>query len=87
MADISVQDLRRDLKHVIDDVAAGDSVIVTRRGEPMVRIVPVIGQSGDDAALPAFGLWAKRDDLQNPAAWVRERRAPRYPADANLPGE
>ena len=27
---------------------------------------------------PAFGIWADRDDMKDPSAWVRKIRAPRY---------
>jgi len=27
---------------------------------------------------PAFGMWADREDMKGPSAWVRKIRAPRY---------
>jgi len=27
---------------------------------------------------PAFGIWANREDMKDPSAWVRKIRAPRY---------
>lgn len=27
---------------------------------------------------PAFGIWADREDMEDPSAWVRKVRAPRY---------
>ena len=27
---------------------------------------------------PAFGMWADREDMKDPSAWVRKIRAPRY---------
>lgn len=27
---------------------------------------------------PAFGIWADREDMKDPSAWVRKMRAPRY---------
>ncbi|MDR1046095.1 MAG: type II toxin-antitoxin system RelB/DinJ family antitoxin [Candidatus Adiutrix sp.] len=35
--------------------------------------------SGDDLTyLPAFGMWADREDMENPAEWVRHLRRGRY---------
>jgi hypothetical protein len=34
---------------------------------------------GDDlTGLPAFGLWADREDMENPAEWVHNLRRGRY---------
>jgi hypothetical protein len=27
---------------------------------------------------PAFGMWAEREDMKDPSAWLRKIRAPRY---------
>jgi hypothetical protein len=27
---------------------------------------------------PAVGMWADREDMKDPSAWLREIRAPRY---------
>lgn len=32
----------------------------------------------NEDALPGFGMWADRDDMQDSAAYVREIRSPRY---------
>ena len=37
------------------------------------------------AADPAFGMWADRADLQDPAAYARQLREPRKLGDALLP--
>jgi antitoxin component of RelBE/YafQ-DinJ toxin-antitoxin module len=31
--------------------------------------------------LPGFGMWADRADMENPAAWVRNLRKPRFQDD------
>jgi len=31
--------------------------------------------------LPGFGMWADRADMENPAAWVRNLRKPRFQND------
>ncbi|MDR1109293.1 MAG: type II toxin-antitoxin system RelB/DinJ family antitoxin [Deltaproteobacteria bacterium] len=37
------------------------------------------GQPGDDlASIQAFGMWADRDDMENPSQWVRELRRGRH---------
>ena len=40
MTRVGIQDLRARLLHFLDRVAAGETVILTRRGKPVARIVP-----------------------------------------------
>lgn len=37
---INVRDARRDLKAVLDRVAAGEEIVLLRRGTPVARLVP-----------------------------------------------
>lgn len=41
MSEVGVSDLRRDLKHWVGRVQAGDEVIITDRGKPVARLIGV----------------------------------------------
>lgn len=56
MKTISVQDLRKSVKHVVDS-AQTDRVVVTRRGEPAAVVLGVEGKDWETVVLetsPAF---------------------------------
>jgi addiction module RelB/DinJ family antitoxin len=38
-------------------------------------------KNNDLKSLPGFGMWADRDDMKNPAEWVRNLRKPRFQHD------
>jgi prevent-host-death family protein len=57
MQEIGVRALRERLSHVLGQVRAGQSVIVTCNGEPIARIVPIQPDAPDDVRdLLATGL-------------------------------
>lgn len=75
----SILDLRKNMKKVMSAIDRNEHVVLTRRRKKMAVILPI----RDNAAQmkvsesPAFGMWAKRDDMQDVAAYVRELRKPR----------
>jgi prevent-host-death family protein len=40
MKDVSVRELQREIKAILDRVERGESVAITRRGRPVARLVP-----------------------------------------------
>lgn len=48
MGTIGVRELRQHLSRVLADVQRGESVIVTKDGEPVARIAPVYAQVPED---------------------------------------
>ncbi len=53
MDEVSIRDLRNHGGEVIDAVAAGESVTVTRQGRPVARLVPVKERGTTRAELKA----------------------------------
>ena len=43
MRQLSASELKATCLAVIDEVAAGDEVIITKRGKPVARLVPLVG--------------------------------------------
>lgn len=76
----SVLDLRNKMKKVLSAVDRHEHVTLTHRGKRRAVIIPwsETQKSKVKAAdLPAFGMWAGRNDMADPVAYVREIRKPR----------
>jgi len=121
-------DAKTHLSALLDRVAKGERITITRRGIPAAMLVPIQDAAGKltheeitegmrelrkrvkpdrmsvremvnqgrprkpGAKLsrprskgtmrledhPAFGMWADREDMKDPSAWLRKIRAPRY---------
>jgi len=80
----TIVDLRYRMKDVLRAIDRGETVTVLYRGKPKAALTPIAppvaasdtGAPGT-ADQPLFGLWKDRDDLKDPAAWVRDLRQPR----------
>jgi antitoxin (DNA-binding transcriptional repressor) of toxin-antitoxin stability system len=84
-------DLQRRMKDVLRALDRGETVTVLYRGKEKAKLVPVNGNGAKNGApkkvrkkpfktadSPFFGMWKDREDMKNPAAWVRKMREPRY---------
>ena len=77
----TVLDMRRNPKKILDAIARNETVTLSHRGKPVARIEPVANAGRCGAAEhPAFGAWADRADLADPAEYVREMRKGRFDA-------
>lgn len=74
----TVVDLRRNPKRILEAIARNETVTLTYRGKPVARIAPIAEEPAaapaDITEHPTFGMWAGRDDLEDPAATVRAMR-------------
>jgi prevent-host-death family protein len=53
----SISELRKQLPTLLDEVASsGEALVVTKRGRPLVRIVPLARDGEQDEALPLRGI-------------------------------
>jgi len=74
----SVLDLRKNMSRVMSALDRRERVILTHRGRRRAVIVPITEQKKVKVAdLPAFGMWADREDLSDPVAYVEGLRKPR----------
>ena len=127
MGAVGAFEAKTHLSALLDRVAKGERITITRHGVPAAMLVPVQdaarkltheeivegmrelrrrvkpdrmsvremvmeGRRKPEANLPAlrsrrpmrvedhpaFGMWADREDMKDPAAWLRKIRAPRY---------
>jgi antitoxin (DNA-binding transcriptional repressor) of toxin-antitoxin stability system len=76
----TILDLRYRMKDVLRAIDRGESVTVLYRGKKKARLIPV-GKGRKPAkasAHPACGIWADRNEMADPAAYVRNIRRPRF---------
>lgn len=76
--------LRYNMKDVLLAIDRGETVTVLCRGKAKAKLVPIASASraSDKGApktkdQPLFGLWKDRDDLADPASYLRKLREPR----------
>lgn len=76
----SVLDLRKHMREVMSAIDRHERVTLLHRGRRRAVIVPLAETTGERpkvADSPAFGMWADRDDMAAPAAYVARLRQPR----------
>lgn len=78
---ITIEDLGRNPESILPAIARSESVTLYRQGRPIARIEPLRENSNRTAELPAFGMWADREDMSDPTAYVRRLRAGRSHTD------
>jgi prevent-host-death family protein len=74
----TARDLRYETRRLLEAVGRGESVLITHRGKPRARLVPL--EDMDSRLEPdedLFGLWADREDTADPAAYVERLRRER----------
>jgi antitoxin (DNA-binding transcriptional repressor) of toxin-antitoxin stability system len=72
----TIVDLRYRMKDVLKAIDRGETVTVLYRGKEKARLVPVAAKSTLSKASdhPACGMWAGREDMADPAEFVRKIR-------------
>ncbi len=77
----SIVDLRYHMKDVLRAIDRGETVTVLYRGKEKARLVPIDHKKKPTMKVrdhPFFGMWADREDMKDPAAYVRKIREPRF---------
>jgi len=71
--------LRFHTKELLESVSRGEEVIITFRGKPYAKLVPM-KESKDKAekSNELFGIWRNRTDLEDVKLYVREIRKGRF---------
>jgi len=71
--------LRFHTKELLESVSRGEEVIITFRGKPYAKLVPIKeSKKNAEKANELFGLWKNRADLANVNSFVREIRKGRF---------
>ncbi len=76
----SFVDLRKHSREILKVLDRGERVTLLYRGKPKAVIVPLEEKAGGALAPahPAVGMWADREDMKDPAAYVRRIRKGRF---------
>jgi prevent-host-death family protein len=69
MRTVSIREARQNLRTLLDDVAAGEEIVLLRRGKAVARLVP----AGDARRLPSLADF--RDTIQLRGATLGEELA------------
>ena len=77
----TIVDLRYNMKHVLRAIDRGETVTVLYRGKERAKLTPIEPNLGSGAPKtrdqPLFGIWKDREDLGDPALYLRNLRLPR----------
>ena len=77
----TIVDLRYNMKKVLRAIDRGETVTVLYRGKEKAKLTPIAPARGSSEPktkdLPLFGLWKDREDISDPASYLRSLRRPR----------
>jgi antitoxin (DNA-binding transcriptional repressor) of toxin-antitoxin stability system len=85
----TIVDLRYNMKNVLRAIDRGETVTVLYRGKERAKLTPIPPAPSSGAPKtkdqPLFGLWKDREDMSDPASYLRHLRLPRRaPAQASI---
>jgi prevent-host-death family protein len=75
----TAKELRFNSKNLLDVVSRGEEVIITYRGKPCAKLIPL--KETDKKVLkadPLFGIWIDHQDVKNVEKYVRKLRKGRF---------
>ena len=70
----TLSDMRRNPKRILDAIARNETVTLTNRGKSVARIEPIRPERPSMRDQEAFGIWAEREDMADPVAYVSTQR-------------
>ena len=68
------KDLRFHTKEILDAAMRGEEVIITFRGKPYAKIVPICKANQNDKQNDFCGMWKDRTDMDDVESYVRNLR-------------
>jgi prevent-host-death family protein len=75
----TAKDLRFHSKEILESVMRGEEVIITYRGKPSAKIIPVNKQESINSNQHnLFGIWADHKDSEDVNKYVRKLREGRF---------
>jgi prevent-host-death family protein len=74
----TAKELRFHTKEILNSVHRGEEVLITFRGKPYAKIIPLKKSKKDnDSKNELFGIWKDRKDMENVDEFVRNLRKSR----------
>ena len=75
----TAKDLRFHSKEILDTVSRGEEVIITFRGKPQAKLIPIENtKQTEEADNSLFGIWKDNDKINNVESYVRKIRKGRF---------
>ena len=74
----SIRELRSNTREILAAVRRGDTVILSNRGKPCAKIMPIEKKFSPKKSHAAFGMWKRRSDLKSVKKYVHDLRQPRH---------
>ncbi len=75
----TAKNLRFHTKEILETVSRGEEVIITHRGKPCAKLIPIKKSNADnDDKTSLFGIWQNYDKANNVDHYVRDMRKGRY---------
>lgn len=75
----TAKDLRFHAKELLETVTRGEEVIITHRGKPCAKLVPLEGPTATSfRELELFGIWKDHEESKDVVTYVRGLRKGRF---------
>lgn len=75
----TAKELRFHTKELLDSVSRGEEVIITFRGKPRAKLVPIKDREVNTKKSDnLFGIWENRTDIEDVNSYVRKIRKGRF---------
>lgn len=78
MREVNVKQLREQLADYITAASGGEEVVITRRGKPVARLLPPVGEGVEFPDLSAFRASITLEGEPLSETVIEERRQARY---------
>ncbi len=74
----TAKDLRFHSKEIIDTVSRGEEVIITYRGKPAAKMIPVKNDVKNKKNNELFGIWKDNNKIKDVNQYIRKIRKGRF---------
>ena len=76
----TAKDLRFHSKELLDTARRGEEVVITYRGKPYAKLVPVVGEVDltQNLGNHLFGMWADNSEVSDVEAYIDSARESRF---------
>ena len=75
---VSVKDLRYRTKQVLRSRKRGEKPVITFRGTPIARLVPLTSSDRKEFRRIGYGMWSDHPDMKDINQWLDTQRSPRF---------
>ncbi|MBN2030568.1 type II toxin-antitoxin system prevent-host-death family antitoxin [bacterium] len=76
----TAKDLRFHSKELLDTVSRGEEVIITLRGKPHAKLIPInrTDKNNESVDNALFGIWKDNQSVKNVDSYIRNLRKGRF---------